>query len=190
MAVANRLANLPNEPDQEPQVVDRREPVSQDLAGHEEVAQIRSGKSLAGIAIAAFVRRTWVLDEPTVAQVDSPTLSQDRAVAGDPGGQHAIEHVDATGDRFDQVGGRTDTHQVARAIARQDGGLHQQQAVGQRFRFTEAQAAHAEAVKGEAAKELRTLPPKVFVEAALDDPKPQLARRAVLIEAAQRPAVG
>ena len=55
MAVANRLANLPNEPDQEPQVVDRREPVSQDLAGHEEVAQIRSAKPLARIAIATLL---------------------------------------------------------------------------------------------------------------------------------------
>src|SRR5204863_8421255 len=100
---------------------------------------------------------------------------QDRPVACDPGWEHAIEHVDATGDRFDQVGGRADTHQVARAIARRDGRLHRQQAISQRFRFTEAQAADAEAVKGEAAKELRTLPPKVFVEAALDDPKPQLA---------------
>src|SRR5437762_8688812 len=111
MAAANRLAKLPNEPDQEPQVVDRREPVSQDLAGHEEVAQIRSGKSLAGIAIAAFVRRTWVLDEPTFAQVDWPTLSQDRPVAGVRGGRQAIDHADTTGDRFDQAAGRAKTHQ-------------------------------------------------------------------------------
>src|SRR5207237_10163739 len=64
-----------------------------------------------------------------------------------------------------------------------------QQAAVQRFRFTETQAADAESVKCEAAKEFRTLPPKAFIESTLDDPKPQLARRTVVTEAAHCPAM-
>src|SRR5438045_9673071 len=118
-----------------------------------------------------------------------PAAVQERAVAGVPGWQHAIEHFDAPGDRFDQVGGRTDAHQVAGTVAREDGRLRGQHAVGQRFRFTEAQAADAKPVKRKTAKGLGTLPPKVIIESTLDDPKPKLARRAVVIEAALRPAV-
>src|SRR2546421_9488600 len=65
--VADCLANLPNESDQKAQVVDRRQPVPQDFAGHEEVPQIRPAKPLARIAIATVIRWTRVLDEPTVA---------------------------------------------------------------------------------------------------------------------------
>src|SRR5207245_10346732 len=106
-----------------------------------------------------------------VWQVDPATAAKTPSIACYPGGEHSIEHVDATGDRLDQVGGRADPYQVAGTVGREDGCLHRQQPVGQRFRFTETQAADAESVKCEAAKEFRTLPPKAFIDSTLDDPK-------------------
>src|SRR5439155_24770357 len=126
---------------------------------------------------------------PAVAEVDPAGPGQDRSVSGDPSGQHAVEHIDAAGDRLDQVSGRADAHQVARTLTWQDRRLQREQAICQRLRFSETQPADAEAVKGQFPQDVRALPPKVVIESPLDDAKARLTGCRLRREAASRPAV-
>src|SRR5438270_366515 len=114
-------------------------------------------------------------DEPVVAQIDAATPGQNGPVAGDPGRQHAIEHVDATGDRLDQISRGSHPHQVAGAVAGEDRGLHGYQAVGERLWFAEAESTDPESIERQPAKFLGALPTKIVVESALHDPEAQPA---------------
>src|SRR5438270_240458 len=126
-------------------------------------------------------------DEPVVAQIDAATPGQNGPVAGDPGRQHAIEHVDATGDRLDQISRGSHPHQVAGAVAGEDRGLHGYQAVGERLWFAEAESTDPESIERQPAKFLGALPTKIVVESALHDPEAQLAGGRLALEAARRP---
>src|SRR2546428_1463124 len=163
--------------------------MAEDLAGHEEVSQVGTRKALAGVAIAAGVRWAAVLDELVVAKVDPSAVRQDRSVSSNPRGQDAVEHVDAAGNRLDQVAGRTHTHQVAWAIAGQDRRLQGEQPIGDRLRLPQAQPADAEAVERLSGENLGALPAKVIIEPALDDPETQLAGSGLGREASGRPSV-
>src|SRR2546428_9028163 len=163
--------------------------MAEDLAGHEQVAEIGARKALARVAIGAGVRWAAVPDEPVIAKVDPSAVRQDRSVSSNPGGQDAVEQVDAAGNCLDQVAGRTHTHQVARAIARQDRRLQGEQPIGDRLRLPQAQPADAEAVERLSDENLGALPAKVIIEPALDDPETQLASSGLCPEASRRPSV-
>src|SRR4030095_2402991 len=73
----------------------------------------------AGRAATALLDRPQVLLVLRIADADHAGTREIVAVAGVPGGHHAIEHVHAARDRLHQVLRPADTHEVARAVPRQ-----------------------------------------------------------------------
>src|SRR5688500_5877785 len=67
----------------------------------------------AGIAATGRIDRVLVLRIFRVLDVETASAREQLAVAGVPGRQDAVEHIDAAGDAFDQVLGRSRTHQVS-----------------------------------------------------------------------------
>ena len=80
-----------------------------------------------------------------------PVAGEVVAVARVAGRHHAIEHVDAARDRFDQVLGPAHAHQVARAVVGQlrAGVLEHRVALG--LRLADGQAADRIAVEADVA---------------------------------------
>ena len=54
-----------------------------------------------------------------VLDIDRTEAGESEAVSAVAGRHHAIEHVDAAGDRFEKIGGRADAHQIPRPLGRQ-----------------------------------------------------------------------
>ena len=73
--------------------------------------------------IARLVQRPRIVGMAGVAQIDLAEAGKRHAVAAVTGRHHAIEHVDAARDRFQQILGRADAHQVARAIGGSSGAV-------------------------------------------------------------------
>ena len=68
---------------------------------------------------AFLVERPRIVGVAGVAQIDLAEAGERHAVAPVAGRHHAVEHVDAARHRLQQILGRADAHQVARAIRRQ-----------------------------------------------------------------------
>src|SRR5438445_4810285 len=150
--MADGVAELLDESHQNSEVVDRCQAVPEDFTRHEEVPKVGAAESLAGETVATLVGRTLVLDEPVVAQIDAATPGQDGPVAGDPGWQHAIEHIDAAGDRLDQISRGSHPHQVAGADAGEARGRHGYPAVAEQLRCAGAAPAAPEPTRRQPAK--------------------------------------
>src|SRR5205807_9610712 len=179
----DRAPNLADKPHKHPEVRDRSQPVAEDFARHEEMAEVGAREARAGIAVATLIERAGIVDEAPVTEVDPAAPGQNRSVAGDPSGQHAIEHVDAARNRLHEIRGRADPHQVARTLARQDCRLQRQKLIGGCLRFTQAQSADAKAVKRQLREDLRAFSAKLLVEPALNDPESQLSGGRITLEA-------
>ena len=67
--IRDRLPDFLHHMDQEPQVVDRRQPPRGDLLGVEQVADIGPGEIPAGIAVAPVVQRTEIVVAPVRARL-------------------------------------------------------------------------------------------------------------------------
>ena len=111
-------------------------------------------------------------------------------VAAVAGRQHAVEEVDALGDRIEQVRGPADAHQIVRRRRRQGlvGGGDQLSAPG--GFLAEAEPAVRIAVEAERRRRFRAAPPQVREDSSLDDPEQQLIRPRAGGERALRPAQG
>src|SRR5262249_31220768 len=119
---------------------------------------------------------------------DAAFAGEGGAVAGDTGGQDAIEHIDAASDEFDHLGWRAEAHRVAGLVAGEvrfsdfDGAKH----FGLRFADTDAR--NRVAVEFESREGLGAFFAKVWIDAALDDAEDHLARSTRLFAAFGRPA--
>ncbi len=113
-------------------------------------------------------------------------------MAGEAGGDGAVEDVEAEGDAAEQVVDLADPEQVlGRRLGQQRRG-HRQDVVHLRLVAPEG-AADREPVDASLGDPLRRFPPQVLVDAALDDPEDRLALgplALVPLEAAVEPAVG
>ena len=58
--------------------------------------------------------------ELSTGQVVAAAVGQNRAVTGQPGRQHTVEHVDTPGDRFDDADGVAQTHEISGLIEREE----------------------------------------------------------------------
>ena len=106
-----------------------------------------------------------------VADLDVPVAREQPTVARVAGGQHAVEHVDAVADRFDDVLRRADAHQVARAIDGEPRRDMRFDAPHLLLRLADRQAADRIAVEADAAELRQRLLAQVLEHAALDDPE-------------------
>ena len=91
--------------------------------------------------------------------------------------QHAVEHVDAARDRFEDVVGRADAHQVARAVGRQLRHHRLEHVEHHRLRLADREPADGVAVEADAGERAGARGAQAAVVAALHD-------------AEQRPAAG
>ena len=104
---------------EEGDVVPAQQHLAEDFVGPDQVVQIglRIGR---GRAFDGRVQRVLILGEAGVLEVDRAVPGPGLAVAAGPGGQDAVEHVDAAIDRLDQVDRLAHAHQIAGAV----GGQH------------------------------------------------------------------
>src|SRR6266446_5355543 len=94
----------------------REEDRPQHLAALDEVVEIGARKVPRRRARARLVERAGIVGMARVLDVDRSKPSEGDAVAAVAGGQHAVEHVDAAGDGFENVRGHPHAHEVARTI--------------------------------------------------------------------------
>src|SRR6185436_16012748 len=104
------LPNPPHGVKVKAQIMQRVKGASGHLAGHGEVSQIGPGKVAAGIAAARRIGGSIVFRKLRVLDVYGALASEELTVPGVSRRHDAVEHVDAPGDRFDQVDRRPDTH--------------------------------------------------------------------------------
>ena len=147
-----------------------------DLARFIEVAQVSPAEGATGVAAAAFLHRARVFGILGVAQVDAPLGREERAVARDARGQHAVEHIYAAIDRLDDVLGRADAHQVARLIGGQRRAGFVQRGVHLRFGLAHSQAADGVAGEVKGREEVGAGLAQIGEDAALHDAEQRLVR--------------
>jgi len=88
------------------------------------VVQIGAGKVARRRAAALCIERPRIGGVVGVLDIDRAETRKCQSMAAVARRHDAIEHVDAAGDRFEQIGGCADTHQIARLVGRQHrGGL-------------------------------------------------------------------
>src|SRR3989442_8470252 len=123
----------------------------------------------AGVTAAPLVDRAIVLRIAGVLDVETSLAREKLTVPCVPRGQHAIEHVDAAGDAFDQVFGRAGAHQIPRPIGRQpprrvaDDGIHDVEG------FSNAEAPDGISLEFERDARIDALVPQILEDASLDD---------------------
>src|SRR5213079_122396 len=118
---ADRGAHLPGEPYQEPHVVQRQQPKSQQLFGHEQVPQVAARERGARLAIARRVERPRVVAVLGVADVHRAVGRERRTVAPVARGRDAVEQVEAALHCRDEVLGEPHAHKITRPGGGQPG---------------------------------------------------------------------
>jgi hypothetical protein len=104
------LPNPPHGVKVKAQVMQRVKGGSGHLAGPIKMAQIGSRKGTAGIAPARRIDRPIVFGVLGVLDIYGSFTSEELAISRIPGRHHAVEHVDAAGNAFDQIDWGADTH--------------------------------------------------------------------------------
>ena len=154
------------------------------------MAEIGAGEIFAGEAITVFFDGAEVGFVSAGFDADAAFAGEGGAVAGDAGGEDAIEHVNAARDEFDHLGGRAETHRVARLLGGKkrfgdfDGAKH----FG--FGFADADAADGVAIKFEGNEGLGAFFAEVGSDAPLNDAKDHLTGSTGLFAAFGGPAHG
>src|SRR6185436_16233887 len=130
------------------QVVDGIESRTQDFIASIEVTQVGTGEIPAGVAGARRVEGTGVRLVGGIADVDHALRGEQVPVARVARRHHAVEHVDATQHRGDDVLWSPHTHEITRTVARHV--WHQPVEYPQAFvfRFAHRQPADREPLPG------------------------------------------
>src|SRR5262245_17746913 len=189
----DRRAHLAREPQKERHVVQGQEPVREQLAGHEQVTQVRARETAAGVAVAVRVERRLVAKIARLLERDGAVGREGLTVAGVARRQHAVEHVHATRDRPHEILGLADAHQIARLAPGQKARHQLGQVVHRRLRLADGHAADRVAVEAELDRGRRRPPPKIRLRPALHDAEHRLAsesRRRMRRFRPRRPAQG
>lgn len=113
LAGGDGAAGALGEPSEVAEVVVGGESVAEEFVVAEEVVEVGEAELLAGEAVAGGVDGLVAFSVGGVADVEPAVVGEEGAVTAEPGGEDAIEHVDAAGDAFDEVFGAADAHEVA-----------------------------------------------------------------------------
>jgi hypothetical protein len=173
------LTDLSGDGEHQVQVVEGQQVVTQDLVGASQVADVGAAKVGAGVAGAARLQGCGIGGETGVAQVQAAWLRRAlprssykcTTVAGQPGRQHAIEHVHPPRHALDQILRRADPHQVAGLVSREDPIDEFQHAVHLLLGLAHAQAADGIAIEPQIGQKAGRLLPQVEERPTLDDAK-------------------
>ena len=127
-------------------------------------------EAAAGGAVAVVVERAGIGAELGALDVEAAVARERGAVAAHARGRDAVEEVDAAPNALDEILGKADAHEVARAVARQLGVDDLEDAVHVGLGFADRESADAEARPvAEVANGARGLAAEGGVDAALDD---------------------
>src|SRR2546425_3590267 len=99
----DRTPEVGHQPEEEVNVVQAEEPERQQLLGDEEVAEIRARKSPTRVAATTLLERPGVTGVLRMLDHERAIGGEALAVAGGPGGEHAIEENHALADRPDPI---------------------------------------------------------------------------------------
>src|SRR5690606_18003757 len=94
------------------EVVIRGQSEAENLVGFDEMADIGPRVTPARVASALRIQGRKIPGIPGVSHHQSPLAGHGGAVSGDPGGEHAVKHVDSADDSLDQGIGRSHPHQI------------------------------------------------------------------------------
>ena len=121
VALHNGVADLFHKLIIEIKVMNNAKTHTQKLASLEQMADIRAGIGLANGAIAIFVDGTGVKLIFEIIKVHQALTCEKVAVAGVAGRHYAIEEVDASVNRLQNIHGGSDAHEIAGFILRHKG---------------------------------------------------------------------
>src|SRR5690349_8843902 len=157
-----------------------RDTVSEELPGAEQMGQVGPREPPAEQARTVGLDWSRIVQEALVADVQPPAFLGVRrhpelAVSSDTRRQHRIEEVDAPIDSLEEVGRRSEPHEVTRsrvAVEERDGDVERRPALD--GRLVAGQAADADPVERPPGDVARRLGAQVRLETALDDPEQRL----------------
>src|SRR5688572_28111189 len=87
------------------------------LVAHEEMPNVRAAETTAGDTLTALVERQGVVPVLGPLDVETAGAREDGSVSPHARRGDAVEHVDSASDALDQISGKPDAHEVARACA-------------------------------------------------------------------------
>ena len=128
------------------------------------------------------IERAFVLGIFGVAQIEPAAPGEGLVMAARARRHHAVEHVDAAGNGFEQILRRADAHQIARPILRQHRSGHRDGVEHGGLPFTHRQPADRIAVEADVLQNPGALLSEVGIDAALHDAEQRLARRGHLLK--------
>ena len=100
------------------QIVEGKQPQSEDFPGPEQVAEV-GAREPGDVRMRRLAKRPRVLGMDEVLDVQRAVEREGHAVAGHAGGHHAVEHVHAAADHFQNLRRRAEAHGVARLVLRE-----------------------------------------------------------------------
>ena len=155
-----------------------------------EVVKVGAGVARAGRARAVgieWVVRAFVNPAP---ELQESARGERPAALGDLGGDDAIEHVDPAMDGFENIERRSNAHEVAGFVLRQERCREFTGVLALAFALTHGKTAYRVAVERHRAQRLGAFFPEVQMQRTLDDGEHGLSGISPRGEAASGPAVG
>src|SRR5687767_582458 len=129
----------------------------------------------AGVATAGWIERPVVLGVAGILDVDPSLAGEELPVARVARWHHTVEHVDAAGDRLDEVLGSASAHQIPRPIHGQLTGRLLRDGVHHLDRLANAEPADRVTLEPCLDGSRSALVAQILKNAALHDPELRLA---------------
>ncbi len=157
------------------EVVEGDQAEAEDFFRFDEMTEVGSAEILAGITGAFGFNGAGVLGVGGIFEVDGPGMSEGRSIAGQPGWQDTIKHVNAPGDHFDHLRWGAEAHGITAPFCWKEGfrGFDSRHHFG--FRFADTHAANRITIKVHRCQFSRAAFSEVGVRRPLNDSKNQRA---------------
>ena len=149
--------------------VESREPRAENLIRALKVMQIPASELPTRVARARRVERRRIATVARVADPEVAIAGEQPTVTRVPGRQHAIEHINARQDGFDQVLGCPDTHEIPRRQRRQPRRGMSEDPQHFLLRLANRQSADCIAIESDVDEPRNRCVAQVAVHAALDN---------------------
>ncbi len=110
------LSGLANQPHVKSKIVDRGDLFAQVFTGHEQVSQVGLAVFGVHISVRHIVYHREIIGPLQVLDIDRALRCEQHSVARISGGHHAVEHIDAQRDVFQNIYRSAHAHKVSRLV--------------------------------------------------------------------------